>query len=567
MDQKESILQTQIGPDGREQASAPLESQGCADNLLYISPRQAIPVIFVPGIMGTPLLATGKNNKNLVKKLNGRWAWFPDSLGWMGIASIIGGFNRLSPAEKKTLLDPEQTKVPMAIGEADFSGFDLKTCPLPKDEIERRGWGSVLLSDLGGYGPILSFLENELRTLYHDTGRGKPRVKGAMLAFEGSIQAIKGYEALDLTAYKKASAWSYPVYACGYNWLRSNEESADELAHYIQYVLNDCRTRLKLKCDKVILVTHSMGGLVGRRCAQKHPENILGVVHGVQPAIGAGTAYRRVRAGWEDVIGRWAIGENADEVTPVFGAPGPLQLLPNQLYGNGWLNVRWGKKDGPLLMSLPKQSNPYDEIYSKTTAWWRLCDPRLVEPRAQNREELEDGWNLYLKNLKMAQNFHATLGTYYFPDTYAHFGSDSKFPAWNKIDWILKAFRNMTGQFSPVSSKEATAHLRLSSDNRVNYLTLNNAQTAGKIAYQPLHGPAVIGAEYSGDAYHAAMASQDDTGDGTVPSHSAAAVTDHIKFSARLSGFEHSASYNDKSARAITLHSIVSLAKDAKNLC
>lgn len=167
----------------------------------------------------------------------------------------------------------------------------------------------------------------------------------------------------------------------------------------------------------------------------------------------------------------------------------------------------------------------------------------------------------------MAQNFHATLGTYYFPETYAHFGSDSKFPAWNKIDWILKAFRNMTGQFSPVSSKEATPHLRLSSDNRVNYLTLNNAQTAGKIAYQPLHGPAVIGAEYSGDAYHAAMASQDDTGDGTVPSHSAAAVTDHIKFSARLSGFEHSASYNDKSARAITLHSIVSLAKDAKNLC
>ncbi|WP_258197540.1 hypothetical protein [Pseudomonas fulva] len=81
MDQKESILQTQIGLDGREQASAPLESQGCADNLLYISPRQAIPVIFVPGIMGTPLLATGKNNKNLVKKLNGRWAWFPDSLG------------------------------------------------------------------------------------------------------------------------------------------------------------------------------------------------------------------------------------------------------------------------------------------------------------------------------------------------------------------------------------------------------------------------------------------------------------------------------------------------------
>ncbi len=167
----------------------------------------------------------------------------------------------------------------------------------------------------------------------------------------------------------------------------------------------------------------------------------------------------------------------------------------------------------------------------------------------------------------MAQSFHSSLGTYYFPDTYAHFGSDSKFPAWNKVDWILKAFRNMTGKFSPISSKETTPNLRLSTDNRINYITLNNAQTAGKIAYQPLQGPAVIGADYSGDAYHAAMASQDDTGDGTVPSHSAAAVTDHIKFSARLSGFEHSASYNDKSARAITLHSIISLAKGAKQLC
>ncbi|MFJ3076613.1 MULTISPECIES: alpha/beta fold hydrolase [Pseudomonas] len=566
MEQKQTTLRTEIGPDGREQASAPLENTGCADNLLYISPRQAIPIVFVPGIMGTPLLATGKN-KNLVKKLEGRWSWFPDSLGWMGVKSLVGGFNRLTPAEKKALLDPDQTKVPRAPGEADFSGFDLDSCPLPKAEIEKRGWGTVLLSDLGGYGPILSFLEAELKNLYHDDGKNKPRIKGAMLAFEGSIQAIKGYQALDLDAYKKASSWSYPVYACGYNWLRSNEESADDLASYIQFVLNDCRTRLQLKCDNVILVTHSMGGLVGRRCAQKHPKNILGVVHGVQPAIGAGTAYRRVRAGWEDWKGRMAIGANADEVTPVFAAPGPLQLLPNQLYGNGWLNVRWEKENGPLLMSMPKANNPYDEIYSKTTAWWRLCDPRLVEPRAKDMQALQSGWYLYLKNLKMAQNFHMTLGTYYFPETYAHFGADGKHPAWNKIDWILKAFQNKTGQFSPKASEDVTANLRLSTDNRINYLTLNNTQTAGKIAYQPLYGPAVIGADYGGDAYHAAMASQDDSGDGTVPTHSADAVTRHIKFSARLSGFEHSASYNDKSARAITLHSILSLAKSAKSLC
>ncbi|WP_336334044.1 hypothetical protein [Pseudomonas putida] len=98
-------------------------------------------------------------------------------------------------------------------------------------------------------------------------------------------------------------------------------------------------------------------------------------------------------------------------------------------------------------------------------------------------------------------------------------------------------------------------------------MTLNNAQTAGKIAYQPMYGPAIIGADYVGDAYHAKMASQDDSGDSAVPTHSADAVTAHVKSSARLSGFEHSASYNDKSARAITLHSIISLAKSAKKIC
>ncbi|UZJ58435.1 GPI inositol-deacylase [Pseudomonas sp. KU26590] len=33
--------------------------------------------------------------------------------------------------------------------------------------------------------------------------------------------------------------------------------------------MNDCKTRLKYTCEKVIIVTHSMGGLVARMCAKK----------------------------------------------------------------------------------------------------------------------------------------------------------------------------------------------------------------------------------------------------------------------------------------------------------
>lgn len=557
-------LTTEVGEDGREHATASMAETGCDDDLLYISPRQAIPIIFVPGIMGTPLLATGKN-RSLVNKLDGKWSWFPDSLPWLGISFSSGGFNRLNPAQKKILLDPDQTKVPRNMGEANFSGLDLEKCILPKTEMEKRGWGTVILGK-NGYGEILNFLEAELKTIY-TRGEKRPTLKGTLLAFQSELESITGYEALSSDSLRNASAWSYPVFACGYNWLRSNEESADDLANYIQFVLGDCRTRLKLQCSHVILVTHSMGGLVARRCAQKAPNNILGVVHGVQPAIGAGTAYRRVRAGWEDFAGRLAVGENSNEVTPIFAAPGPLQLLPNQLYGNHWLTVRWGSKNGPMLMKLPEANNPYQEIYSKSSSWWRLMDPRLIDPRATSIEEIRNSWNKYLANLSSAENFHTALGTYYFAPTYAHFGVDKVHPAWNKVEWILEGFRNSDGNFSPRIIENTTKTLQLVSDNRSNYITLINSITAGKIAYQPLQGPAIIGADYSGDAYRASMSSQDDTGDGTVPTHSAAAVTDHVKFSARLKGLDHGLSYNSRSARAITLHSIISIANEAQNLC
>ncbi|MFA7895800.1 lipase family alpha/beta hydrolase [Pseudomonas putida] len=565
MTDKGTAVTTEIGPDGHEHATVTMENLGCEDNLMYIAPRQAIPIIFVPGIMGTPLLATG-DNQGLIRHEDGKWSWFPDSLYWLGISMTTGGFNRLSPEQKKALLDPRNTKVPKAMGEANFSGLDLDKCILPKAEMERRGWGSIILGK-HGYGSIVNFLEKELRTLYHARDNNKSTLKGTMLAYQSEIESINGYEPLDINAYKKASAWSYPVYAFGYNWLRSNDESAEELSKYIDFVLFDCTARLKLKCSQVILVTHSMGGLVARRCAQKHPEHILGIVHGVQPAIGAATAYRRVRAGWEDLAGRLAIGANAREVTPIFASPGPLQLLPNQLYGNNWLNVHWRTKEASPLMSLPQHNNPYKEIYANTTSWWRLCDPQLVDPRQKTYDKISEAWELYLKHLKSAENFHADLGNYYFPLTYAHYGTDKGHPAWNKIQWVIEGVRNATGTYSNRPPVDRTPHLKLTADNQANYVILKNLATAGKVAYQPLQGPAVIGADYAGDAYRAAIASPDDSGDGTVPTHSADALTKFVKFSAKLKGFDHAHSYDNKTVRAVTLHSIISLSKDAKSLC
>ncbi|WP_241575579.1 GPI inositol-deacylase, partial [Rosenbergiella nectarea] len=56
------------------------------------------------------------------------------------------------------------------------------------------------------------------------------------------------------------------------------------------------------KCEKVILVTHSMGGLVARHYSEildgnNGDKKILGIVHGVMPNLGSPMAYKRMKTG------------------------------------------------------------------------------------------------------------------------------------------------------------------------------------------------------------------------------------------------------------------------------
>ena len=89
-----------------------------------------------------------------------------------------------------------------------------------------------------------------------------------------------------------------------------------------------------------------MGGLVARACAKQIPDKIVGVVHGVMPALGAPLCYRRIACGtessapgksWDENISMSKFaeiaGETTEKATPTKAtASGPLELLPNQLY-------------------------------------------------------------------------------------------------------------------------------------------------------------------------------------------------------------------------------------------
>ena len=98
--------------------------------------------------------------------------------------------------------------------------------------------------------------------------------------------------------FRRLGDYYYPVWACGYNWLDSNEVAADRLIKRINEVMDWYKKgKYWIPMGKVIVVTHSMGGLVARRAAQKAGDNILGVVHSVLPVGGAPVVYRRFRGG------------------------------------------------------------------------------------------------------------------------------------------------------------------------------------------------------------------------------------------------------------------------------
>ena len=99
---------------------------------------------------------------------------------------------------------------------------------------------------------------------------------------------------------------------------------------------DDFFTKVKKDPTKtVILVTHSMGGLVARQYSEKMNgrDTILGIVHGVMPDLGSPAAYRRMKTGERGVVGA-VIGADAANLMPVLAqSPGPLQLLPGKAYG------------------------------------------------------------------------------------------------------------------------------------------------------------------------------------------------------------------------------------------
>jgi hypothetical protein len=357
--------------------------------------REAIPIIFIPGVMGSRLRLAG-TGATPGAKTGGlpNMRWDPGSK-----TAMLGNYLRASPAERKALL----------IGHG--KGFDPNYLEVDNDNPPGNGYRG-LLED---YHPFL----DQLRS--HDWG-----ALGKLFVF--------------------------PVHAFGYNWTASNRIAGAKLEQRIGEIIDESRKVTGI-CEKVILVTHSMGGLVARSAMKLSGAEgrVLGVVHGVQPAYGAVAAYTRIKGGFEggflDATSR-CLGPTGRDVTALLAnSVGGLQLLPGRQYQTSKGSRRWLRiPDQPSGSHfLPLRDDPFNDIYRVPAivapddgsgpthnTYWGLVDPALLTPEATAAkhkpgsldEELagartnDIAWTGYLANLAEAESLLTDLGSYRHPRTW-----------------------------------------------------------------------------------------------------------------------------------------------------
>lgn len=370
-------------------------------SVCLMPPIKVIPVIFIPGVMGSNL----KNKEGEV------WQFSVDSLRKWPLAS---------PEKRKFLLDPKTTTVDDS-GAIFNDAADGKKFPSRR----KRGWGSAFYKSYGEALDRLQYLlsdddillDNYFREAQLKTAR--QRFTGVRIGDEPPEQVLTE----DETAH--GHRFLFPLHVFGYNWLQSSADSAALLGIYIDKVLGDYHGRLAV--NKVILITHSMGGLVARHYSENMDgqANILGIVHGVMPDLGSPAAYRRMKTGEHGILGM-IIGDNAEKLMPVLAqSPGPLQLLPGKAYGPGWLKI----ESSSTRMSLPKD-NPYEEIYLNKMAWWRLCEQDLL------LGDTDSEWNQYETRVNEdVQKFIEKLNGKYHPQTWLFYGASADNPSDAFLTW------------------------------------------------------------------------------------------------------------------------------------
>jgi len=212
-----------------------------------------------------------------------------------------------------------------------------------------------------------------------------------------------------------------PVYGFGYDWRQHNAKSARKLAARIKEILKQETTAKRL-----ILITHSMGGLVARWALRDEAvaSKVVGVIHITQPVAGAPVLYRRFLTGArkgpdgkgvEGSVFTTVLGNTASKFATIMsGLSGPMQLLPtdafDKLYGpESWMQVRH-RKSAPAEGFDGHRS--VFELYQRRESPPGLIDYAKSTTRRKVRKDVHD-------RLFSAFEFHQALGLHKHERTYS----------------------------------------------------------------------------------------------------------------------------------------------------
>ncbi|MGK5035852.1 esterase/lipase family protein [Janthinobacterium sp. LB3P118] len=597
-----------------------------------IPPRKIIPIIFLPGVMGSNLRMT-KQRQDDLKRPDNR-SWRPDDMvdksGNLAVAtgSGLGGwFRGASPRDRQLVFDPNETEVEyyqysienerfFPDGDVtkgsdarhnnvpdDFLGVPPLISVSPKknsqvDAIQKpgvagkfipreiretpahiarwRGWSEVLFA--GAYGEMLQkteFFMNNItkkgQVLSHwkidpsdqSTGRysygqqAYPSVAKLLIKDPKEFGGSSGIPINNSDMVKISPCW-YPVHALGYNFLQSNAISAIIIAKRIRGIVIGYQ-KCGFKCSEVILVTHSMGGLLAR--ALMHPRygnmlndksvKILGIYHNVMPTLGAASAYKRMRFGFKEKSGpintleAKIFGIDGEHATAILAnAPAPLEMLPSMAYGQEWIKVV--DATDKLLWSWPRgKDSAVESIYLQpANAWWRMINPSWVNP-ANIPPKKGGGINNVMRRLKDASELLKEIEQIFHPNTYASYCASKKFLSYGEI--TFKVIEGLEIKNSSDSERiiPSPNKWQLLTDDAKGNLTVQAGTRVLKLKLQPPNS----------------------TGDETVPSDRSAKHIPGEKFSHGAkseNGYEHQNSYSHPHVLASMLYSIVQIAKKAE---